>query len=418
MEKLFKNLKKCRICFSKELDYAFHLKKIPLPEDYSKNINSAKNKPCYPLTILRCKRCKHVQQKEIINQQILWKKYTYFSGQTKAILKHFKEISDYIKGQVTLSKKDLVIDVGSNDGSLLKFFKNKCKVLGIDPADTVAKFAIKKNKVKTLIKYFDKNCCELVLKAFQKPKVITAFNVFAHTPSMNDFVKNVKKILHEDGIFVFEAQYLGDIINKNILGTFFHEHISHHSIYSLKVLFDIYQLKIIDIRKVNVQKGSIIGLVTHKNNKIKVKSSVKNFIQYEQRNKINSLSMLKKFKDNIRKNEIQALKLTNKYNKIIGYGAARSGPTLAKNFGLEHKIKYIFDDHPMKKNKYTPSSAIKILPTKKISNFYDCCIILAYLHSKKIIKKNLKFLKKGMDFLILFPKPKLINIKNYKKIIC
>jgi 2-polyprenyl-3-methyl-5-hydroxy-6-metoxy-1,4-benzoquinol methylase len=410
------NLNNCRICNSKSLKKCFSLSNIPIPEKYLRNKIAAIKLPRFPLTILICTKCKHIQQKEIINQKKLWDNYTYFSGQTSAIEKHFNDVSKLILKRIKVTKNDLVIDIGSNDGTLLKFFKKKSKVLGIDPARTVAKYAIKKNKIQTLIKFFDDSSSDLILQRYQCPKIITAFNVFAHTPSMASLVKNIKKILHPNGLFVFEAQYVGDILKNNILGTFFHEHISHHSVQSLKKLFQIHDLKIVDIKRVKIQKGSILGMVSHKNNSIKIDRSVNTFIKNEKKNKINTKNSLIDFKRKIEKTKIDAINLIKKFNYISGFGAARSGPTLLRNFNLENKINLIFDDHKMKINRYTPSSGIKILPSKNLTKIMpDLTIILAYLHNKKIIIKNISYLKKGGTFMILFPKPKLITNSNYKK---
>ena len=418
MKKNYKNIYNCRICDQKSLEKIFSLSKIPIPEIYETHKQKAKKKQRIPLTIVRCKECKHVQIREIIDQSDLWKNYTYFSGQTKAIDDHFKHLSKRIIKDFKLTKKDLVVDIGSNDGSFLKKFKNKTKVLGIDPARSVAKYAIRKNKIKTLIGYFDKETSKKINNNFGKAKVVLAFNVFAHTPSMISFVKNLRKILDHDGVFIFEAQYLKDILQSNILGTFFHEHISHHSIYSLKKLFDSFNLRLIKVENINVQKGSILGFVTHKYNNFILDKSVENFIDNEKNLKINSKHRLNIFKKKINTNKNKALSYIKKYKKIFGFGAARSGPTLLRNFQIENHIKFLLDDHPMKINKFTPVSAIKIIRTSNLVKLMpDLTVILAYLHSKKIIKKNLDYLKKGGTFMILYPEPKLITKKNYLEII-
>ena len=418
MKKDYKNISHCRICNSKNLDNICSLSDIPIPEIYETSSQKALIKKRYPLTISRCNVCKHVQIRETINQSNLWKNYTYFSGQTKAIDVHFKNLSKRIIKDYQLTKDDLVVDIGSNDGSFLKKFKYKTKVLGVDPAASVARYAIKKNKVKTLIGYFDEQTSIKIFKNYGKAKVILAFNVFAHTPSMISFVKNLKKILHEDGIFIFEAQYLRNIWENNILGTFFHEHISHHSVYSLNILLNSLDLRLIKVENINVQKGSILGFVTHKNNKFKLHKSISNFIKNENKLKINTKQKIFYFKKKININKNRALKYIKNYNKIFGFGAARSGPTLLRNFKIEDKIQFILDDNPMKVNKFTPASAIKIISTKNLINLMpDLTIILAYLHNKKIIRKNIDYLYKGGTFMVLYPRPKLITKNNYKNFI-
>ena len=418
MKKNYKNVYRCRICNKTALEKICSLSDIPIPEIYEPFKKKALKKQRFSLTIVRCKGCKHVQIKETIDQSNLWKNYTYFSGQTKAIDNHFKNLSKRIIRDYKLNKSDLVIDIGSNDGSFLKNFKYKTQVLGVDPAPSVAKYAIKKNKIKTLISYFDKKTSEKINNNFGKAKIVLAFNVFAHTPSMISFVRNLRKILHHDGIFIFEAQYLKDILQNNILGTFFHEHISHHSVYSLVKLFNSLDLRLIKVENINIQKGSILGFVTHKNNKFVLDKSVNSFIRNEIKLKINTKYKINIFKKNIDSNQKKALSFIKRYKKIFGFGAARSGPTLLRNFKIEDHIKFILDDHPMKVNKFTPASAIKIISSDNLIKLMpDLTIILAYLHNKKIIKKNLNYLKKGGTFMILYPRPKLITKNNYQNFI-
>ena len=143
------------------------------------------------------------------------------------------------------------------------------------------------------------------------------------------------------------------------------------------------------------KKGSILGFVTHKENDIKPNSSVRKFLEKEKKYKINTKEKAIKFYKNIKSNAISAKKIIDKFQNISGYGAARSGPTLLRNFGIENKINYILDDHHMKIGRYTPSSAIKIISTKNLLKMMpDLVVILAYLHNKKIIKKNFSYLKK------------------------
>ena len=404
----------CRICKFSNVKPIVKLSKVPLPEVYFSNINKAKKQKLHNYRIGRCPKCYHVQLIDIINKNILWKNYTYFSGQTDTFRKHFKLISKTIEKFCNIKKNDLIIDIGSNDGELLKNFQKKYRAYGIDPAKNVAKYALKKNKVKTYVSFFDNKIIKKIKSQHGCAKLVMAFNVFAHTPSMINFIKNVKKILSEDGYFVFECQYLLDILKKYLLGTFFHEHISHHSVYSLKFFFENHGLYLNHVIASNVQEGSIIGFVSKKNKLIN--KSVKLFLNKEKKNKTNSIHSLRLFEKNIEKKKKKIKKILKKYKFINIFGAARSGPTIARNFDYEKKIKYIFDDHPLKANKFTPASGIKILPTKMMYNIKpNLCIINAYLYSKQIVAKYKKYVLNGGEFLVIHPNIRIIKQDNLSK---
>ena len=222
------------------------------------------------------------------------------------------------------------------------------------------------------------------IKRNMKAKLITAFNVFAHSDNMKDMLLSIKNLLDEEGIFAFECQYLGDIIAKKIVGTFFHEHLSHHSVYSLNKFFKKHGLRFVDIKRVNIQKGSIIGFVCHNNSKIKSTNTPLKFLQKEKQTKLNTITKLSSINNYLDTSKNKIKKLINN-KKLVAYGCARSGPTLAYNLGLDNKFNKIIDNHPLKIGKFTPLNLSEIINSKKIDDFTDhVVVILAYLHSKKL----------------------------------
>ena len=416
----YKKSNKCRLCSSRFIKKIYDFEKIPVGEKYFSEKIKFKKIIQFPMTLYRCSNCYNIQISEVVDPKFLWSNYTYLSGQTKSIKKHFLYFYNNLLKKSFFKYKinDLIIDIGSNDGSLLQNFKsNKFRVLGIDPALNIVKIA-NRNKINTIHGLFDLIISKKIHNKYGKAKIITAFNVFAHTDKMKEMLISVRNVLDEDGVFIFEVQYLKDILQKNILGTFFHEHMCHYSVTTLKKFFDNNKMKLIDIEKVNIQKGSIIGYVTHNKSSFKIKKSVNNFIKKERINNITKISALNKFFIKIKKDKLRIKEILSKINHkgdIIAYGAARSGPTLAYNYGLRNKIKVIIDNHFMKINKYSPLDCAKVISSKQIVDYIDYpIVILAYIHSKKIIIKHKNFIKKGGKFIILFPQIKLVNNKNLK----
>ena len=416
---MYRVTKYCRMCLNKKIKVGLRLSQMPLGERYTFNKKSALRSKKFPLTIGWCSRCKNIQTMEVVSPKMLWGDFTYISGQTNSIVEHFKQISVMITRKFKLRKNDFVIDIGSNDGSLLKFFKNKnFRVLGIDPADKIANIANKRG-IKTLVSFFNLKIARKIKKNYPKAKIITCFNTFAHAENMREIMFGVKEIIDENGVFVFECQYLNDIYKKKILGTFFHEHMYHHSVTSLYNFFKSFDLDLFHVQKTNIQKGSIIGFVCKKN-KFKISNDVRNFLKLEKKNGDNQFSKLTNFQKYILMQKKKSQSILKKFNKKIigGYGAARSGPTLALNFGVAKYLRMLFDDHSLKKNKYTPLRGLFVHPTKKVLKYKpDVMVVLAYLHLKKILKKNIRYISNGGKFLSLYPEVILINKKNYKKFI-
>ncbi len=416
----FKRSKSCRLCLRKSIINKLILKPIPLSEKFSKKPFPKKKLVNFPISLGLCNKCKSLQTNEVVDPKWLWSDFTYLSGQTKFIINHFKTLTIKFIKKFKLKKTSLVVDIGSNDGSFLNFFKKKgLMVAGIDPAKNLANIANKKG-VYTIADFFNfKNVLQIEKKFRRKAGLILCFNTFAHAENLRDIVKNIRSLLDEKGVFIFECQYLRDIYDKKILGTIFHEHMYHHSITSLKNLFDEKNLNFYDVERVNIQKGSIIGYVT-KNIHKKKTFRFKKLLNEEKKFKYNSPKKLLELDNYIQNQKKNAEKILKKFDKkLIGsFGSARSGPTYALNFGLSKYINYIFDDHRLKKNKYTSFLNRKVYPTNKIYKIRPkLLIILAYLHSKKIIRNNKKYLKEGGNFLLVYPNVKLINKYNFQKII-
>ena len=245
----------CRLCSSQNLSCVLPLRPIPLGEHYSTTPQTIEER--FPIDIYMCNDCTAVQTNDDIDPNFLWDGYTYFSGQTKKILEHFNDFAFDITDNYFKDQTISVLDIGSNDGSLLECFaRNGHSVTGVDPAETVVSKAHEKG-ISTHLGLFTH---ELATQKLSKSSynLVTAFNVFAHSSDMESMIRGVEYCLDENGLFCFEVQYLGAIAKKNILGTFFHEHMIHYSLSSADNFISKNGLQIIDYRVNNIQNGSII----------------------------------------------------------------------------------------------------------------------------------------------------------------
>jgi len=405
MKQNSKTISKCQISGSRDLKSIMFLGYLPPPTEMKKINSKIQEESFYPADLMYCPASKLVQLNTIVNKEILFPKdYAYTSSTTKILRKNFQELYKECKKIAKISSKDLVIDIGSNDGNLLSNFKNYHRVLGITP-EKIGNIAIKKG-IPTLIKYFDKQASNLVLKRFGKAKIITATNVFAHIENVKELMKNILKILDKDGIFISESHYLVSLIQTNQYDTIYHEHLRYYSLSSLKYLFDKYGLKIIHAKKINTHGGSIRVYAT-RSKKFKTNKSVKKILNLEE--KYLNWKTFNNFRKNVVKSKINLYSILknikNKNKKICGIGAPARASTLINYVGLDETIvDYVLEIEGSKKiGNYIPGTKIPILSEKKLFVDQPDFAILFSWHIAAELKTKLK--KRGFKGKFIVPLP-------------
>jgi hypothetical protein len=407
----------CRLCSSKNLEIVVKLAPIPLAEKYTTTDQPVEIGEFYPVDLYMCRECGHVQILDVIDSSKLWDDYTYHSGQTKGIVDHFKTVADNLIKRQQPTPGSLCIDVGSNDGSLLRPFKERgFRVLGIDPAKEIARKATASG-IETIPELLTPERAKHIRATHGPAAVVTAFNVFAHADDMNGMAANIRHMLAPDGVFQFEAQYLLDIVDKMLLGTIFHEHMSHHSLKPLKLFLERHGMQLIDVERVNIQMGSIIGTAQLAGGPRPVKPAVAEMLALEEARKLDQPDTVRQFSVRLDQLRAECDTLVAKWKKqgatVAGFGAARSGPTLIVQFGLGKVIEYMFDDHPQKVNKFSPGHGIPVLPsTELLKRQPDYVVILAWIHAKKIVASNREYLEKGGHFVVCCPEVTVIDKNN------
>ena len=413
MNKDYYKRKDCRQCNSQDLSIAINLNPTPLANDYiyEKDLKIIKKK--YPLDVYFCNSCKHLQLLDVVNPKKLFENYVYVSGTSSAFVKHFEKYAEYLNHN--FNSEGLVIDIGSNDGTILKAFKRfGYEVLGVEPAKAIAEEAIK-NGIETIIDFFNPVVASEIKKKYGEVSIITANNVFAHIDNPSDFLAGVRKIISSDnGVFCFEVSYLKDVIENTFFDTIYHEHLDYHSLLSLRGFLKRNGFEIIDALKVATHGGSIRVISQKIGGKYKISESVNKLIDEEYNKGLHKLSTFVNFSNQIektRENLIKVLKdLKAQGKSIIGYGAPAKATTLMHHFDIgPAEIDYIVDDSKWKQNLYTPGKKIKILPVKNLyEDNPDYVLILAWNFADFIIKKNKKFHDNGGKFIVPLPNVKII----------
>ncbi|MDC0416594.1 class I SAM-dependent methyltransferase [Candidatus Pelagibacter sp.] len=413
MRKIFKKINCCRICSSKRLVKIINLDnqhiqgsfiKPNLPKPYLKKI---------PLILVLCKKCSLVQLLHTTNKDILYKNYWYQSGVNNTMRDHLKSIvRDLLKINKKKNKEYNILDIGCNDGTLLKFYPKKINKYGIDPSQIIEK--IDKNKINTFRDFFPPKKNEFK-KLNIKFDIITSIAMFYDLDEPNIFVKEIKNFLKDDGIWVFELSYLLDMLKLNSFDTICHEHLEYYSLTSLEYLMKKHELKIFKILKNDINGGSIRCYVTHirnmRYNTTKNIKEVKKLLRFENKIKISSLNIYKDFFKRIKKLRYNTNSLLNKITRekktIHIYGASTKGNTILQWYGIDNKIiKYAADRNKEKWNAKTISSEIQIISEEKSRKLRpDYYFVLPWHFKSEFLKREKKFLYSGGK--MIFPLPKL-----------
>ncbi len=404
----------CRLCNSKKLKKVLELTPTPPADSYVEKKHLKFKQKTIPLTIMLCKVCGNSQLSHVISAKEVYLNYIYETASTLGLDAHFETCSKDIIKNYNIKKGSSILDIGSNDGVLLYFFKKKgMKTLGVDPMPGIGKVAMRKYGVKTVEGFFGLNLTKKLLKKNKKHfDVITSNNLVADTDDLNGFVKSVKKLMNRDSIFFFETFYLYSQIKNFVWDFTYHEHYSYFTIKPLRVFFKKHGMEIIDLKKNNTKGGSIRVVVQLIGGTRKVKNIVKSLITKERQMKVQSEIAFKKYSNKINNGKKNFISFCNKIKskKIAGYGASATSTTLIYHYKINEYLNYLVDDFKAKQNLYSPGFHIPVFSPKKLfTDKPDYLIILAWRYHKKILSKIKNKLKKGTKIIIPLPKFKILN---------
>jgi len=310
-----------------------------------------------------------------------------------------------------MPKGSLVVEIGSNDGTLLRFFKDAgMRVLGIDPARRIAEEATR-GGVETLPEFFDLALAKRLRSQGWEAALIAANNVFAHADDLHTIVDGVAHLLQPDGLFVFEVSYLLDVFEKTLFDTIYHEHLSYHAVKPLVGLFARHGMELIDAVRVDSHGGSLRGIAKRQGGRWPIQPSVADLISQEAQLGLHSAEAYQRFFEHIqsRKQELTALLRQRKAQdrKIAGFGAPAKATTLMFHLGLgPDTLNYIIDDSPLKQGLYSPGHHIPVVPSSHLydpAHRPDDVLILAWNFAEPIMAKHQAFHTQGGHFIVPLP---------------
>ena len=404
----------CRFCKTELKNEFIDLGTSPLANSFLKKQELESDEKKFPLKVLVCNNCLLVQLPEFESPEKIFSNYAYFSSFSKSWLEHCKKFTDIITQKNKLDEKSLVVEIASNDGYLLQFFKEKkIDVLGIEPAANVAKIAEEKG-IKTLVEFFGENIANKISSEGTKADLIIANNVLAHVPDINDFVKGMSILLKSEGIINMEFPHLLQLIKYNQFDTIYHEHFSYYSLFTVKKIFENFNLEIFNVEEVSTHGGSLRIYVKHKENNLKnISESVNVILEKEKKFGILNLTTYQDFSGKIKslKNQIKVFFENAKKDKkkVVCYGAAAKGNTLLNYCEIgKDAIEYTVDKSPHKQGLYLPGSHIPIHEPERIKDTKPDFVVILPWNIKNEIINEISYVRDwGGKFVILVPEVKI-----------
>lgn len=407
-----KKLTSCRVCKDKRLVRVLPFGMTPLANAFLKKSQIDSYEDFFPLDVYFCNNCTFLQLGHVVDPVVLFGDYVYVSSTSPFFVRHFEDFAKQSIQRFNLNDKSLVIDIGSNDGILLKpFYKEDIKVLGIEPAAHIAEMA-RKDGIEVEAEFFSVELAKKIIKKKGKATMVTGTNVFAHINDLDEVIEGVKILLEDTGVFVTESPYLVDFIQKRYFDLVYHEHLSYWAIKPLITLFKRFDMTVVDVEKVEVHGGSI--RVYAMKGKHEIKKSVSEFLNLEKKIKLENSKTYLDYANQVLENKRKLMDLLIKLRlagkKIVGYGAPAKGNTLLNYFKIGPEIlDYIVDDSPFKQGLFTPGTHIPVVSAKILeSNKPDYILILAWNFASSIMEKYSSFKQKGGKFIIPVPTPKIV----------
>ena len=403
----------CRLCGSRNVELVLPIAASAIADDYVHADRLNEKQEAYPLDVYLCNDCKHTQLLDVVDPALLFRNYTYVTSVSLGLIEHFRALSGKLMSRLSFGSQSLVVEIGSNDGTLLRFFKEKgIKVLGIDPAVEIA-HKTTASGIETIPEFFNSKIAEKILKSHGHASIFIANNVFAHADNLGDITDGIRMLLAPDGVFSFEVSYMVDIVDHMIWDTIFHEHLCFHAVRPFVNFFHLHGMELFDIERIPTKGGSIRGFAQLKDGPRRIEPIVGDLLALEEKINFGQPETFRAYGARINATKAALLdllaKLRSEGKTVAGYGASATVTTLLHHFDLGDKLDFIVDDNPVKQGTYSPGHHIPVLPPSALAERKpDYVVILAWVYADPIMRKNQAYLAQGGHFIIPNPAVKLI----------
>ena len=408
--------RKCRFC-QNELTHTFcDLGMSPLSNSYLSADQLNNMEPFYPLHAYVCEKCFLVQLEEFESPQEIFSDYAYFSSYSDTWLTHARQYVENMIERFAYDSDSSIVEIASNDGYLLQYFKGRAvPVLGIEPAENVAREAEKKG-IPTVVKFFGRKTAAELVSEGKRADLLLGNNVLAHVPDINDFVGGMPILLADNGVVTMEFPHLLRLIERNQFDTIYHEHFSYLSLFTTSKIFAAHGMRIFDVQELPTHGGSIRIFACQENNqKLPDSKSVKQLLEKEEEAGLDKIEIYTEFSISVKKCKRSLLEFLINAKRdgstVVGYGAPAKGNTLLNYCGIRTDfIDYTVDRSPHKQGRFLPGTHIPIFGPEKIEETKpDYLLILPWNLRNEIIEQMFSIRKWGGKFVTPIPTIEVID---------
>ena len=409
------HIENCQICNSKKLHLILDLGHQPLCDSLLTKEMLHESEKTYPLRMIWCEECSLVQLDYCVDgNEVYHPDYPYRTGITKELVEYQKTMSDSLIKKYDIKENDLVIDIGSNDGTLLSGFqKHGIKTLGIEPTN-ISQIA-NKNNIETIQEFFTTDVAKKIKNTKSEASLILATNMFAHMATIGEVISGIELLLKPDGVFVFENHYLLDVIQGGQFDTIYHEHLRTYSLKSLITLFSYYNLTITDVERGTRYGGNIRVHVT-KGKDRSTSKNVESLLKLEEESGLYKLETYTKFADRVKqaKNDFMnfIFKIKSEDKTIVGNSCPGRSVTLLNYYGVDSELLPYIAEQPtsLKLNMFLPGKHIPIVNNEILIKEQPDYVVLLAWHYAQPIMEQLR--ERGLKSNFIIPLPDMKIVEN------
>lgn len=404
----------CRMCDREALQWVMSLTPTPPGNNFVAPEAIDLAEPRYPLDLCFCRECHHVQLRHVVDPAILYQhNYSYVSGTSAQFVRHLRTYASDVVARFALPPGSLVVDIGSNDGTCLRGFRDLgMRVVGVDPATNIAERATAAG-IETVPAFFSEPLAHELKARYGPAALVTSHNACAHIDLLDGVVRGVRAWLDDGGVFVLEVGYLADVYSKLLFDTIYHEHLDYHTVAPFERLFARTGMELISAERIEPQGGSIRVMAQRAGGPRHRESSVDELIRLEHRLGLDRPETFAAFGERIATlgGQLRALlaSLRAQGKSIAAYGAPTKATTLLSHFGIgAETLDFIVEDNPLKQGLCLPMSHIPVLPTEELYRRRpDFVLILAWNFAEPIMAQHRRFADEGGRFILPMPEPRL-----------